>query len=46
VHSVATLNLTADQSRLPACADFTPSPHALLWPRGHQVSVLETGVPS
>lgn len=43
VAAVATLNLTADGFRLPACADYTPSPHSLLWPQGHEVAVLETG---
>lgn len=35
------LNFIIDGARVPGCADFTPAPHALFWPSGHEVVVLD-----
>lgn len=39
--ALSTLNLTVDGETLGACSDFTPRPHALLWPLPHELRVAE-----
>lgn len=41
VLAVPRLNFVIDGRRVLGCTDFTPEPHALLWPSGHEVVVLE-----
>jgi hypothetical protein len=31
------MTLVIDGTRLAACADFNPRPHALLWPSTHEI---------
>lgn len=41
VLAVPRLNLIVDGRRVLGCTDFTPAPHALLWPSGHEVVVQD-----
>lgn len=41
VLAVPRLSFRIDGRRVLGCTDFTPAPHALLWPTGHEVVVLE-----
>jgi predicted phage baseplate assembly protein len=41
VQAITRLTLVIDGARLPACTDFTPRPHALLWPAPHEIVPVE-----
>jgi hypothetical protein len=41
IRAVPHLNFIIDGTRVLGCTDFTPAPHALFWPSGHEVVVLE-----
>jgi hypothetical protein len=42
VAAVAQLVLFINGVRKPVCQDYTPAPFALLWPEGHQVTILNS----
>ena len=37
VRAITRMTLVIDGTRLAACTDFTPRPHALLWPSTHEI---------
>jgi hypothetical protein len=41
VLAVPRLNLVVDGIRNGVCTDYTPTPHSLFWPEGHEVIALE-----
>ena len=45
VAAVHHLNLVVDGRRIAACTDHAIAPHALLWPEGHEVAIVEARTP-
>jgi len=41
VRAITRLTLVIDGARVAACSDFTPRPHALLWPTPHEIVPVE-----
>jgi hypothetical protein len=41
VRAITRLTLVIDGARVAACTDFTPRPHAVLWPAPHEVVPVE-----
>jgi predicted phage baseplate assembly protein len=41
--AIPRLNLTIDGARFPSCVDVPISPHGLLWPENHQVTLRVSG---
>jgi predicted phage baseplate assembly protein len=41
VRAIERMTLVIDGTRSAACADFTPRPHALLWPATHEIVPVE-----
>lgn len=41
VRAITRLTLVIDGARIKACTDFTPRPHALLWPIPHEIVPVE-----
>lgn len=39
--AITRMTLVIDGARIAACADFTPQPHALLWPATHEIVPVE-----